>query len=384
MAEEVENPSEKIVKSLAAAVDSKIEKAMNGLAASLKVPTPDLNITVKEEKKSIGDLVKLLEAKNWDVLINKYGLVEGKTLNTTTDSAIVPTPMARELYENAGYENSIYRWLKKVPMESTTLKYPVLDQAGTSPSGSSSQSCFGGGIYGSFVAEDAAANDRPPSFTSITLTVAKYCAYTQMTPELQMSSVVDLNTWLVNEFGKAFLRDLDYYTLRGSGATQPTGVIDHAATVEVTRNTTLRVKYVDLINMIGRFVGLNDGIWVVHPTAYADILRLEDGAGNYCWQPNAREGTPGRLFGMPLIISEMASTLGSDADVVLLNPQAYLVGQLKGLQISVSDHVDFLRGRKTIKVEAWVDGKPLAVSTYLLNDATTTVANCVQLGSNPS
>jgi HK97 family phage major capsid protein len=384
LCEEVENPSDKIVKKLQEAVDSKIEKAMNGLAASLKVESPDLNIRVKEEKKSLGEFVQLLDAKNYDKLISKYGLVEGKTLNTSDDSAIVPTPLANDLLFSAGYKDSIYRWLKQVPMSSTTLKYPVLNQAGTSPSGSTSQSCFGGGVYGTFVSEDTDASEKEPAFTSITLTAARYTAYTKLTPEIRMANAIDLERFLVDEFGRAFLRDMDYYIVNGSGSTQPTGVKDHAATIEVTRNTTLRVKYVDLITMIGKFVGLNDGVWVCHPTAYADLLRLEDGSGAVVWQPNAVESSPGTLFGMPIVISEMCATLGSDADVILLNPMSYIWGQLRDLRISVSDHVDFLKGRRTYRMDAWVDGKPMAASTYLLNDGSTQVGNVVQLGSNPS
>jgi len=380
LCETVENPIDKVVAKLQDQVDSKINAAVEKLADSIAT-TVEPKINVLEEKKSLGDFVQSLEQKNYDKLTNKYGLVVGKTLNTSDDSAVVPTPLAEELFKSDGYEQSIWSHLKVVPMDSTTLKLPVLNQAGTSPSGSTSQSCFGGGVYGTFVSEDADAVEHEPAFVNLTLTAARYTSYTKLTPEIRMTNVVDLENFLVGEFGRAFLRDMDYYTIHGSGSTQPTGILDHAGTVEIGRNTASTVKYVDLVNMIAHYVGMNDGFWICHPTCLAQIMQLQDGAGNAVWQPSAQAPITGGLFGMPLVISEMAATLGSDGDVFLVNKNAIAAGQLRDVTISISDYVDFLTGRRTYRVDSWVDAKPLHAGTFLLNDGSTEVSGIIQLGA---
>jgi HK97 family phage major capsid protein len=44
--------------------------------------------------------------------------------------------------------------------------------------------------------------------------------------------------------------------------------------------------------------------WLMSPSAAAQVRRLKDGQGHYLWQPSLTEGSPNRLFGYPVYLSD--------------------------------------------------------------------------------
>lgn len=77
----------------------------------------------------------------------------------------------------------------------------------------------------------------------------------------------------------------------------------------------------------------------------------------------------------------MISSHQLNGDVCSCNfTEGYLFGERQDLSLSVSDHVDFLKDRRTWRIGARNDGKPIHAGTFLLNDSATTVSHLVQLG----
>ncbi len=167
--------------------------------------------------------------------------------------------------------------------------------------------------------------------------------------------------------------------LRGAGVDQPTGIIDHAATISVQRGVADTVSYADVSAMLAQFRGRR-GVWIVGRDVLPQLMVLQDANDNYIWQPSARDGNPGVLFGMPVLFSDDSPALGSDGDVVLADLSYYLIGDGVGVSLAISPHVYFTKNITVIKAWKTVDGTP-----WLTGPLPTTVPTSpfIQLNAAP-
>lgn len=119
-------------------------------------------------------------------------------------------------------------------------------------------------------------------------------------------------------------REYDY--LRGDGVGKPQGILNAAAKVTVTRSAANKIKFVDLVGMVGRFHQTNGGAsaFVVSQSAVPQLLTLEDTAGNPVWNAananfnanaagGARQLPP--LLGYPVFVTENLPALGTTGDI---------------------------------------------------------------------
>ena len=89
-------------------------------------------------------------------------------------------------------------------------------------------------------------------------------------------------------------------------------------------------------------------------------MQLQDPNGNYVWQPNAVEGSPGSLFGYPVFWHQRSKALGTKGDVMLVNSNPYyMVKPGSGPFVSMGyAGDDFVNNKSRIKVFTNVDAKP--------------------------
>jgi len=349
------------------------EAAVEKLVESIKVKTDEPRISVVPEAKSFGDFCKLF-ATDKSKLVNKYG---EKVLSIGTDTALVPTPLFEEVVEADKGEQDVYGLVRQIPMTSDTHKVPVLNQAGVSPSGG--QSSFYGGISFAFDSEDDDANDTEPAFTSVTINSGRLTGCTIQTLEFQQDNVYSEQA-LVEGFRKAYRDCMSYNILQG--ASSITGVIDHAATVDVVRTTASDITWTDIVTMISRRASVSGNwTWVGSPTAYAKVLELESSGGFPLLQPQLSN----QLYTYPFVQSEHCKALGTAGDLLLINGQmGYALGNRMQAEISFSDHVGFVKSRRYWKLVARVGGLPVHADTITLADGTTEVADIIQLGDENS
>ena len=193
-------------------------------------------------------------------------------------------------------------------------------------------------------------------FKRITLHPFEVAAHVEVTdrlianaPMIQQVVSTQLRGALIDAEENAFLN--------GTGLGQPTGIIDHAATISVARAGGGAVVYADLMNMLESFKGRR-GVWIVGRDMLSQLMVLVDANNNYIWQPNARDGNPGTIFGMPVLFSDHAPALGDLGDVVLADLSYYLIGDGMGIAVAASPHPLFTRNKTIIKAWKTVDGSP--------------------------
>src|SRR5690606_29725011 len=87
--------------------------------------------------------------------------------------------------------------------------------------------------------------------------------------------------------------------------------------------------------------------WAIGTAGAPTNLLKDDGRGNFT------------LAGRPLNFSEKAQTLGTEGDLMLIDPTRYGVGLRAGLRIDVSEHAEFMTDRTVVRAILRVDGKSI-------------------------
>jgi len=226
--------------------------------------------------------------------------------------------------------------------------------------------------------------ETDPSFRRIDLVAHKLYGYTRAGDELLDDSAISLEAFLNGPLG--FVGGVqwmeDYTFIQGTGAGQPLGVINAGATITVNRAAANAIGYADLANMMENFLPSGRGVWVITQSAMADLIQLSGPTGNasYVWQPNAREGVPGYLLGMPVIWSEKCPRIGTAGDVILADWLYYLIGDRQATTVESTKFDRWRWDETSWRVVHRVDGQPWLSAPLTYQDGTTQVSPFVILG----
>jgi len=193
------------------------------------------------------------------------------------------------------------------------------------------------------------------NFRQVTLQPYEVAAHVEVTDKLMRNSNIIEQVVRTQLRGALIDAEEDAF-LTGAGS-KPTGIIDADCTFGVTRNNNTEINYDDLSSMYARFRGRR-GVWIVSREALPELMTLEDANNNYIWQPNARDGSPGNLFGMPVLFSDHSPALNQTGSVLLADLSYYLIKDGVGVAIAASPHFKFTNNITVIKAFKTVDGKP--------------------------
>jgi HK97 family phage major capsid protein len=342
-----------------------------------------------DPKKNFGDWACAVARDDRAYLEKHYGSARvdytGKAAlaesSGVTGGYAVPPQFAQQLLSLAE-EQAIVRSRAFVqPMASATLMFPYLDVttaqgAGTSP--------FFGGIIFNWTEEAQTRTETEPQFKMLELKAHELSGYTVSSNVLLQDAAFGLEKFLFAVFARAIAWYEDYAFLQGNGVGKPVGMLKCSANLPVNRNTANQFKYVDAANMVGKLLpsSLNNAIWVIHPYVLPQLVQLADSSGRLVWVPNiggAQDKIPGQLFGRPVLISEKLPTLGFTGDVNLLDPSLYVIGDRMQLEVTASQHVNFLKNQMTWRVLERVDGQPWVEKVVTLQDGVSTVSPFVSL-----
>jgi HK97 family phage major capsid protein len=229
---------------------------------------------------------------------------------------------------------------------------PALDQSGSNPA-----NMFGGMSF-SWIEEGGDKPETGAKLREITLVPHEIAGYTTITDKL-------LRNWAASA---AVIENLmrggvnaaeDYAFLRGTGVTQPLGVLNAPATKFVNRANANQVGYVDLLKMVSVLLMRGGSpVWSAPQSALVQFGQLQDPEGHYIWKPDARDGFAGTLMGYPLRWNNRAPALGAKGDVLLADFSQYLIKDGSGPFVAASEHVKFLQNKTVIKIFWNVDGAP--------------------------
>jgi HK97 family phage major capsid protein len=206
-------------------------------------------------------------------------------------------------------------------------------------------------------AQGSAVNSSDPTIGNITLGAFKYGVLVPVSQELVADAMIDINSLVAREAGKALGYAAGQGFTTGTGTTQPFGIVTGAGSAVTSGTAGLTAD--DLITLL---YSLDPEVrndpsfaYMASPTALAAIRKLKDTAGNYIW--NVASGQS-QILGYNLVenVSMPAHTTGNKS-IVAGRMSDFVIRQAGGIKVEVSDDYGFANDLRYFKVTGRFDSK---------------------------
>ena len=229
---------------------------------------------------------------------------------------------------------------------------------------------------GTIVSEGAASGETDPTFGAGTLSAYKYGNIVQVSTEMLTDSGVDLLGYLGVAMGRSLGIAAGGAWLRGTGSSQPTGLL-------VTQGTTNQIvgsTGVAGVPTYAQLVKLYDGIiapyqpqaeFVATQKTISALRQITDSYGRPLWVPSLTGDMPDTLFGHPFYID---STIGMydvavNATAIAWGDwSAFFVRMVNGIRFERSNdyafNTDMVTFRAYLRTDSILADKN-AMSTYV-------------------
>ena len=155
-----------------------------------------------------------------------------------------------------------------------------------------------------WVTEGAAMTFGNATFNQIVLDAHKVHVGILVTEELLADNAFNLESYILDQFGKAIANAEEDAFINGDGNGKPTGFLTTLAGDATTYITTTgaNMSADDVISLeysLKRPYRRN-AAWLINDATLAQIRKFKDSSQNYIWQPSYVAGEPDRLLGYPL------------------------------------------------------------------------------------
>jgi HK97 family phage major capsid protein len=216
------------------------------------------------------------------------------------------------------------------------------------------------------VAEGGVIPEAVATLDEIVLTARKYAQIMHVSEEDLNDSLPDVLTVAKREWASRFARKFDNATLGVSGVANGTDTVPYTSLYSAINWTTNRIQtagsltYAQLNNALGiaedssKFDAANT-VWMAHPKMLKEIRGMIKG-NNDLVLPDPLAGTPGSLFGYPLVISYGAAVSEAATDtptgnalLIVGNRQMLINGVRGGVESVVSRDAEFTKDGVLLK-----------------------------------
>ena len=212
-----------------------------------------------------------------------------------------------------------------------------------------------------WTAEEAAYSESDAAFGQITLTPYKATTIVKVSEELLADSVVNLEGYLAQNFGRRFAGLLETAFVNGSGSSQPTGITNGAAS-GVTAASATAVTFDEMYSL---FYSLKEsyrrnGTWVCNTTTLAELRSLKNtsGTNSYIWEASPIAGQPDTILGRPVVVSDDCEDTATGEKPILFGDMSYYyIAMRQGFQLQRLDELYAANGQIGLKASMRADGE---------------------------
>lgn len=232
--------------------------------------------------------------------------------DTGSSASLVPTTLARTLYEYMEASNGLLRapTTKIYTASGEAMDFPKLGAHAIATQVSGQGTTLAG---------------TDPSFLKMTLNAYKYGELVKVSNEVLSDSGIDIAGFLGRDLGRALGRITATAYVSGSGSGAPNGLM-----TAITGSGTIATggslvpptveKLIDLqYSVVDEYRNGGSAGWLMHDSTAGTLRKLRDGAGGtigaFLWEPSLTNGviggTPDRLLGHPVFTDSNVSSAGS-------------------------------------------------------------------------
>lgn len=289
------------------------------------------------------------------------------TGSTNGGEYLLPLTQVPEIFSTANTQAGMFQIARRYNVPGRSLRIPyLLQDEGTS---TLNRPMAGKIANVTIVGEGSAKPAREPSFGQRVLTMYKYAAITEFGDELLGD---DFTGELPSEVttavgGQAINKINEDITIDGTGSSQPLGAFNtnNTALIKVARATANTFSAADMFSMYKQHTVGPRSVWMISRYSLPALYALQTTNNTMVtFLPNLRDGAPATLLGLPVIVTDLLPTLGTEADIALVNPDFYAMGLRQALTVESSIHYKFTDDITTYRFVARAGGIPLPTGTF--------------------
>lgn len=212
-----------------------------------------------------------------------------------------------------------------------------------------------------WTAENAAFTESNPTFGQKQIDAFKLTDLIRVSVELLQDSEFDLESYIANEFSRAFGIAEEEAFCVGTGTNQPTGIFtDNGGTVGVTAASATAITADELINLIYSLKSpyRRNAKFLMNDATVSLIRKLKDKNDAYLWQPSVQAGQPDKLLGYELYTSPYVPVVEAGAYSIAFGDfRNYWIGDRAGRTVQRLNELYATNGQIGYVATERVDGK---------------------------
>ena len=212
---------------------------------------------------------------------------------------LVPEEFERQIVTTLD-EANVIRSLAKVITTSSERKIPV----------TSSHS------VAQWTPENGNYQESNPTFEQKQIDAYKLTDLIRISQELLQDSAFNLESYIADQFARAFGIAEEQAFCTGTGIGQPTGIFtENGGQVGVTTASATAITVDELISLIYSLKSpyRRNAKFLLNDSTISLIRKLKDGNGAYLWQPSVQAGQPDRLLGYEIYTSPYVPVVAAEA-----------------------------------------------------------------------
>ena len=178
-----------------------------------------------------------------------------------------------------------------------------------------------------WIDEGVALSFGDATFAQINLDAHKLHVAVKVTEELLYDNAFGLESYIIEQFGKALSNAEEDAFLNGDGKGKPLGIFAETGggTVGVTAASATAITADEIINLVYSLKRpyRKNAKFIMNDQTIAALRKLKDNNGAYLWQPSLQAGKVDRLFGYEVYTSPYVPTITAGKPVIAFGDFSY-------------------------------------------------------------
>jgi HK97 family phage major capsid protein len=305
----------------------------------------------------------------------------GPTVTATDGGNLIPPAYSATLFQKMGAVTNLYDQLQDEPFTGNTLEVPIVNETGAT-----------NGVIAYWTTEANAITDSTLPTDMVTLKLNNLCALVNVTDQLLDDNAYSLDNFLNQHVPMKMVYKLNGDVLYGTGG--GANVIGAASTIAVSRNTSSRILFADIIAMYSRMAEwcLPNAKWYISPSVLPELFKLSfpDASGSFpLFVPTGQAGgypsvqyqSPGFLYGKEVVLCSNMQALGNKGDILFADLSQTSKIQ-KGLDSKMTPFLYFDKAISTLRFILRVDSACRWATTWTRPDGVTESPQIVLTGNS--
>ena len=178
-----------------------------------------------------------------------------------------------------------------------------------------------------WIDEGGALSFGDAAFAQINLDAHKLHVAVKVTEELLYDNAFGLESYIIEQFGKALSNAEEDAFLNGDGKGKPLGLFSDkgGGEVAVTAASATAITADEIINLVYSLKRpyRKNAKFIMNDQTIAALRKLKDNNGAYLWQPSLQAGEVDRLFGYEVYTSPYVPTITAGKPVIAFGDFSY-------------------------------------------------------------